>query len=301
LCVKGNSMLYDLCERHDIGNRRTGKMIVAFDHNEEDYLRELYEHAKDCGVPGISMISKNEIKKLEPDLNAVSAIYSSRTGIIDSHRLMSFLFQSSRENDCMAIFKSEVTGIEKKENGYILTINNDYQFHSDIVINCAGLYSDMIARMVGVDIDAMKYRIYPCKGEYYSINKKIGIRHLIYPVPNKNIVGLGVHLTIGLDGSYKLGPNSYYIDTIDYSIDDRFHGEFYESAKRILPDINYDDISPQMAGIRPKIQGPHDGVKDFVIRHEDTIGYKNFINCIGIESPGLTSSLAIAEYIEQLL
>ncbi|MCP4130492.1 MAG: NAD(P)/FAD-dependent oxidoreductase [bacterium] len=301
LCIEGNPLLYELCSQHNIPHRKTGKLIVAATDDEEKELINIYNHATSCGAPDLSMITKEEVQKKEPLINARAAISSGSTGIVDSHALMSYFEKNAKDNNCMIAYDNSVTAIDKVKGGFILTVNNDYKIFSRVVINSAGLYSDKIAKMTGIDIEAQGYKLYPCKGEYYCHTQKLDINTLIYPIPVKRNIGLGVHITIDMDNRIKFGPNTYYVNEIDYKIDDSRHEEFFNAAKKLLPFIEYDDIAPDMAGIRPKLQGPDDDPRDFVIKHENDIDLTGLINLVGIESPGLTSSIAIAEYVSNLV
>jgi L-2-hydroxyglutarate oxidase LhgO len=153
--------------------------------------------------------------------------------------------------------------------------------------------------MAGIDIDAAGYRLHYCKGEYFNVigGKAKKIHHLIYPVPLPRLTGVGIHATLDMDGRMLLGPSAEYVDSIDYAVDDRNKRMFYDGVKLFLPFIEYDDLAPEMAGVRPKLQGPQDDIRDFAIREESDRGLPGLINLIGIESPGLTASPAIARYV----
>jgi len=301
LCIRGNRLLYDYCEKHKINHRKTTKLIVSTNEEEEKQLEKIIKNANRCGVDGLSIISKDDVKKLEPEVNATAAILSATTGILDAHGLMDALENEAKTSGCMFSYLSEVTGIEMVKNGYIIEVNNEYDFLSRIVINCAGLECATIADMAGFDIKKCGYTIYPCKGEYYYLKRKTNVKRLIYPVPMKDHTGLGTHITLDLSNRVKFGPNAYYVDSIDYHIDDTYHREFFDAGRKLLPFIEYDDIVPDMTGIRPKIQGENDPVKDFIIKDEAEACYPGFINLIGIESPGLTSCLAIGEYVNKIV
>jgi L-2-hydroxyglutarate oxidase LhgO len=170
-----------------------------------------------------------------------------------------------------------------------------------VVINSAGLEADRIAWMAGIDVDAEGYRIYPCKGEYFSVSSrhqgKVG--RLIYPVPSP--IHLGAHAVLGLDDSLKIGPNAVYVDEISYQVDAARQEEFYSKAHKFLPFLEPDDLAPDMAGIRPKLYRQGEPFRDFVVQEEGDRGLSGLVNLVGIESPGLTSCLAIAELVDRLL
>ena len=214
---------------------------------------------------------------------------------------------NSVNNGCQIVYGSEVTGIEQIGNGYKISLldadKRDYSFTSKIVINSAGLTSDKVSEMVGINDEKLK--ILFCKGEYFRINppKNRLINRLVYPVPHHNMEGIGIHVTVDMAGGVKLGPDVKYLDSniYDYKLNASKQEAFYKSAKKFLPFLEFDDISPEMAGIRPKIQKPGDPLQDFYIMEESRRGFPGFINLIGMESPGLTSSIAIARYVERLV
>lgn len=300
LCLEGNRMLYGICEAAGIGHRKTGKLVVAADRDEEGRLQDLFRHARSCGVDGLEMIPEAALRKLEPSIAGISAMLSPRTGIISSHELMFFYYREAKK-DCHILFNSAVTAVEPQPAGFEVEVNREYRFKTRILINAAGLGSDTIAAMAGIDIDSAGYRLHPCKGEYYSLNRKFPVERLVYPVPGHGAAGLGVHITIDLAGRLRLGPSAYYVDTINYGIDDTHRNAFYESARRLLPALLPEDIAPDTTGIRPKLQGPGDPVRDFVIREESDRGLPGLINLIGIESPGLTASPAIAHHVRGIV
>jgi len=305
-CVEGNGLLREICQRHGIGFRQNGKLIVAVNNNEVDQLELLLEQGKRNGARDLVMISKKKLDDMEPNVNAVAALYSPSSGSIDSHTLMRYLLNSAIENGAEIAYRSRVIGIEKSNHGYSLIIEDDSgvsTVEAEAVINSAGLHSDRVAKLAGIDIDGVGYRLHYCKGEYFSVGngKNKLVTRLIYPVPEHDIGGLGTHVTLDVEGRMKLGPNARYVDTIDYKVDETQQETFYRSAKKFLPFINFEDLEPEMAGIRPKLQGPGEDFRDFVIRHEEGKNLPGFINLIGIESPGLTSAPSIAKYVARML
>jgi L-2-hydroxyglutarate oxidase LhgO len=195
-----------------------------------------------------------------------------------------------------------VTGLSRTGDCYVVRVldadGQEMELAADIVINAAGLTADRICAMAGVAVEASGYRIHPCKGEYFSVsNRHRGkMTHLVYPAPTP--ISLGVHAVLKLDKSLKLGPNAFYVDaTDDYDVDPSHQEEFFNAGRTYLPFLERDDLSPDMAGIRPKLQATGDSFRDFVIREEADKGLPRFINLVGIESPGLTASCAIAELV----
>jgi L-2-hydroxyglutarate oxidase LhgO len=297
LCVEGKHLLYDFCEKNGIPCKRLGKIIAAVDESEVIQLQELEQKAKANGVEDLSWLNERQVKELEPAVKAVSALYSPSTGIIDSHALMKRLEQKTKDNSAVISYGSEVTGIRKKGTGYVIDINGEEALETEILINSAGLYSDKIAALAGIDVEKNHYKLHYCKGEYFSYGKPSFLKHLVYPVPEVDVKSLGIHSVIDLAGGLKFGPSAEYVDVIDYNVNPANKSKFAAAVKNLFPQVEEDDLAPDQAGIRPKLQGPGEGFRDFVIKEETEKGYFGLINLLGIESPGLTACLAIAKYV----
>jgi L-2-hydroxyglutarate oxidase LhgO len=307
LCVEGKWMIYDYCKKYDIPYNNCGKLIVATSEEEISVIEGIRLTALKNGVDDLSFLEREQISELEPNIFALKALFSPSTGIVDSHSLMKQYETNSYNNGCQIVYGSEVTGISQIENGYKINLfdadKNNYSFTTRIIINSAGLTSDKVSEMVGISDDSLK--IHFCKGEYFRINppKNRLINRLIYPVPHQKMEGIGIHVTIDISGGVKLGPDVKYLESniYDYKVTPSKQEAFYKSAKKFLPFLEFDDIAPEMAGIRPKIQKPGEPLRDFYIMEETIRGYPGFINLIGMESPGLTSSIAIAKYVNGLI
>lgn len=306
LCVEGKKLLYDYCQENEILHKKIGKLVVSTNEMENQQLFSILKQARDNKVEDAKLLTTEEIKQLEPNIIATSAIYFPSTGIIDSFGLMKQLETDAINNGTQIIYKGEVTGIKKNDNGYRITIRDSsgtYSFTTSIVINAAGLNSDKISEMVGIYDES--YKLHYWKGEYFSVGngKNKYIQHLIYPVPLSQNVSLGVHATLDISNRLKLGPNATYLPNknIDYKVDTKNLESFYVASKKFLPFIELNDLHADQAGIRPKLQKPGDAVRDFIIRNEKDKGFNNFINLIGIESPGLTSCLAIAKKVMKII
>jgi len=306
LCVEGKQLLYEYCKKYDVPFKNCGKLIVATSVEEIEVIKGIRQTAIKNGVDDLLILGKEKIAELEPNIFALEAIFSPSTGIIDSHSLMKQYETNAVNNGCQIVYGSEVTGISKLKKGYKITLldadKKNYSFTTNIVINSAGLTSDLVSGMVGISDEKLK--ILFCKGEYFRINppKNHLISRLVYPVPHQNMEGIGIHVTIDMAGGVKLGPDVKYLESniYDYKLTSSKQEAFFRSARKFLPFLEFDDISPEMAGIRPKIQKPGEPLRDFYIMEESRRGYPGFINLIGMESPGLTSSLAIAEYVNVL-
>ncbi|MBF0608896.1 MAG: NAD(P)/FAD-dependent oxidoreductase [Candidatus Magnetobacterium sp. LHC-1] len=300
LCVEGADLLYRYCRQHSIAHRRIGKLIVATDESEISPLEELYRRGRDNGVSDLTILDADEVARMEANVNAVRALFSPNTGIIDSHGLMKRLWTVAQGQGVTFSFNEEVVSIQRQTDGYVVGIRSEgYRFLSGVVINAAGLCSDQIADMVGIAVDPAEYRLHYCKGSYFSYARRSPVERLIYPVPEKNLKGLGVHATLDMAGRLRFGPDTEYVDDIDYTVDASKKYRFYEGACKIIRGIDKDALVADMAGVRPKIKG--EGVKDFLIHHETNRGLEGFINLVGIESPGLTACLAIASRVRKFL
>lgn len=297
LCVDGARLLYAHCEKHSIPYSKTGKLIVATDEPEFEELEKCFRQGEENGVNGLKIMEKKDVNKIEPQVNVYAALHSPETGIIDSHSLMQHLYNESESAGVIFSFGSEVNMIDHVGNGYEIGIkNDDYRFLSSVVINAAGLASDCMAELAGMDIDGSGYRLRYCKGSYFSYAKTSPVRRLVYPIPHRDLAGLGVHATLDLGGRLRFGPDTEYVDSPDYIVDKDKKEVFYEGASKIINGLDKDAFYPDMAGIRPKIKG--EGIRDFIIRHETARGLHGFINLIGIESPGLTAALSIAKTVK---
>ncbi len=302
LCREGNRLLYEACEKRGIPHRRVGKLIVATNEAEVALLHQRKAMAEANDVTDLRFLSRKEIAAMEPDIRVREALYSPSTGIIDSHALMRFFFINAESNGVTMAFRTEVTAARPASRGYEIESNRgEYRFSTGAVINSAGLQSDRIAAMAGIDVDKAAYRLKYCKGSYFTASPAPVLRHLVYPVPTPNHEGLGIHATIDLAGRVRFGPDVEYVSELDYRVDEKRRADFAAATQTYLPLIRQEALEPDMCGIRPKLQGPGEAVRDFVIQEEGAAGLPGWINLIGIESPGLTSCLAIADRVKALV
>ncbi|HBQ84722.1 MAG TPA: NAD(P)/FAD-dependent oxidoreductase [Bacteroidales bacterium] len=307
LCVAGKVLLYEYCEKYDIPFKRCGKLIVATSEEEIPVIEGVRETALRNGVDDLIVIDRDEIAEMEPAIFALKALYSPSTGIIDSHSLMKQYETNILNNGGQIVYGSEVIAIRRIDKGYEITLNDAdgmiYNFSSAIVINSAGLESDIVAGMAGIKDKSLKIMF--CKGEYFRINppKNRLLNKLIYPVPHPKLEHIGVHVTVDIAGGVKLGPDVKYLESnvYDYRLTPSKQEAFFLAAKKFLPFLEFDDIAPEMAGIRPKLQKPGEQIRDYYIMEESGRGYPGFINLIGMESPALTSSIAIAGYVYNMV
>jgi len=307
-CVEGRRLLYDFCTNYNVPFKKTGKIIIALNSKEIPSLESLLALGIDNGVEGLRLIEKKDIKNLEPEVEGVLALYSPETGIVDTHRFMSVLAGLAKEQGAVFAYNCEFLKAEKTCDGFKVSVRNEGEnidLEARVVINAAGLDADIVARNSGFDLNKNNYNLHYCKGQYFRLNgaKAKMLKMLVYPVPQPASGGLGIHVTVDIAGGVRLGPDDEYLSSRvqDYSVNPLSRSKFYESAHSFLPFIKEDDLASDTAGIRPKLQGPGEGFRDFVISEESEKGFPGFINLIGIESPGLTASLAIAERVSKLV
>ena len=300
-CVQGNKDLYTFLKRHDIAHKRCGKLVVAEKPDQKSFLEILLQNGLTNGVKGLEILSSSRVQRMEPLFKASAALWVPSTGILDSHRVMKTLALLAEKNGAVISYNSKVESIRQETDGYLLSFRNtDYRISAPIVVNSAGLWSDRVCAMTGMDPAAFRYTLHWNKGDYYRTSRYRNIERLIYPLPDAEKGYLGIHTLTNLNGELCFGPNIYHVDRIDYKVDDTYHREFFDSIRSYL-DIDYADIWPDKSGIRSALQGVGEPERDFVISNEKEKGYPGFINLIGINSPGLTCCLPIADYVASLL
>jgi L-2-hydroxyglutarate oxidase LhgO len=305
LCLRGNPLLYELCAREGIACRRTGKIVAATAQSELDILESLRLQAQDNGVRGVRLLSGSEVAALEPQVRAAGGLYSPASGIVDSHGLMAWLESSAGSRGAVFAYGCDVEAVARAGGGYRLQIRDTdgqpLELQAETVVNCAGLGAERIAGLAGIDLEAAGYQVHLCKGEYFALSSRFRgtFRHLVYPVPHP--LNLGAHVVLCLDERLRIGPNAFFVDAVEYSVDPGHRDAFYGEAHKLLPGLALEDLTPDMAGIRPKLYRDGESFRDFVIREESDRGLPGLIDLIGIESPGLTSCLAIAEQVEGLV
>ena len=288
--------MYDFAKQYGINYKNCGKIIVVSDPGEIDKLEELLQNGKQNGVEGLELISSSEVSQRESIIRAAGGLAVPSTGIIDSHAFMHKMEYLITSGESTIVYNTEITRISREDDYYQLSFKDmDYGVKSPIVINSAGLWCDKVSAMVGID----NYKLHICKGEYYTTSMyRNKLNSLIYPLPTE--ISLGTHIVLRLDGSIGFGPNAYYVDEIDYRMDDYNKKTFLKHINKYL-DLPEEALSQDFAGIRPKTQAPGEPTQDFIINNEKEKGCPNFINLIGIESPGLTSAMAIAEYVKEII
>jgi len=305
LCVRGKHLLYELCGRQGVPHRRITKLVVATAPAETVDLERLLGLGRANGAE-LTMLTADACRRLEPAVAAVAGLISPTTGIVSAHGLMDALLHEARRHGAILQPRAEVVAIERRDHDYRLEIRTPEgveSLTSERVVNAAGLESDTVAALAGIDVAEAGYRLYWWKGSYFAVSgpKARLLSRLVYPVPAH--VSLGVHAVLGLDGRVRFGPDADHLPLRghDYAVDEAKRGEFGEAVRRIVPAILDEDLTPDIAGIRAKLQGPGEGFRDFVIAEEAARGRPGFLSLVGIDSPGLTSALAIAEEADRLL
>ncbi len=298
LCLEGNKGFEKICKELDIPFKNTGKVLVAFDQSDMEELKRIVERGKLNGCEELRLVGQDEIRKIAPGIGGIGGMVSPRTSIFDPFEYCIAHAENAMDNGVEFSFESEVIAIKKEDNIFKVSTPKGV-FSARFIVNSAGLYCDKISAMLGVD----KYHIYPCRGEYFLLDKvaKDLLDIPAYPVPRAGIGGLGVHLTPTIDGNIIIGPSAEYIDEVDdYESTSQIMDKLFSEAKALLPAIERKYIIGNFCGIRPKQTPPKEGgFRDFVIKEEEAC--PGLINLIGIESPGFTASAPIARMVRDIL
>ena len=300
-CVAGRSLLYAFCAQHDVPHRRCGKLIVAHDREQITGLESLKASAARCGVEDLELLDADDAARLEPDLHCAAALHSPSTGIIDTHSYMQALLGVAEANGAALVCRTEATRILRTSEGWSIAIagSDEPVVSARWVVNSAGLGAVPLARRIGGFPAGHIPEIRFAKGCYFGYARRTPFQHLIYPLPEPG--GLGTHLTLDLGGRSRFGPDVEWIDTVDYSVDPARRGRFAQAVRRFWPDVEVDLLQPDYAGIRPKLSGPGEAAADFMISGPPEHGVPGIVNLFGIESPGITASLPIADHVRDLM
>ena len=299
-CVQGRSMLYEYCAQRGIAHRRCGKLVVATSEQQEPQLEQIAQLAARNGVHDLRRLDAVAARALEPQLHCVAALLSPSSGIVDSHALMLSLQGDLERAGGMLAFASGVQQVRCRPADFELQTTDGTRVACNRLVNAAGLFAPGLAtRFAGLD-QALVPRPYFAKGNYFTLAGRAPFERLVYPVPE--VAGLGVHLTLDLAGQAKFGPDVQWVESADDLTVDASRGDgFYAEIRKYWPGLPSGALSPGYAGIRPKIQSPSEPARDFMVQGPADHGLEGLVNLFGIESPGLTSSLAIAEHVANLL
>ena len=310
LCVEGNPLLYAWAAAHGVRVRRMGKLVLALAEPEIPALRELAEAARANGVPDLRMLRRGELQTMEPAIQGAAALYSGSSGVIDQMELMRSYVAAALSNGAHFAFKHNLTGLERRPSWFEVRVEgpdaDGFTLTAASVVNAAGLAADSIGRSLGYDPDGgpgnPPFRQTLNRGCYYDVvnrEKAARITHLIYPLPHSDRSGLGIHVTVDVNGDVHLGPDSEWLEEgarLDFRMNDDRRLAFLEAARRYWSALEFEDLAPGQVGYRPKLSGPGGPPADFLIWSD-----RGYVHLGGIESPGMTASLAIARRVCEII
>jgi L-2-hydroxyglutarate oxidase LhgO len=301
LCVEGKHKLYAYCAERGVPHQRIGKLVVATGESEIPAVRSYVVKAQANGVTDLQWLSENQLRELEPEVRCVAGFLSPSTGVIDSHALMLALQGDAENHGANVVFHSPVESGEARTEGIVLDVGGaePLTLLCSTVVNCAGLFAQDVARAIRELPPESVPPQHFAKAHYYTLSGRSPFHRLVYPVATSAF--LGVHVTLDLGGQARFGPDVCWIDGVDYSFDHSREPLFYEAIRRYYPGLKDGTLQPGYTGIRPKISGPTEPAADFMIQGPKEHGVPGLVNLYGIESPGLTASMAIGEYVCTML
>ncbi|MEZ2743747.1 NAD(P)/FAD-dependent oxidoreductase [Halopseudomonas bauzanensis] len=299
LCRQGQALLYRWCAEHQVPHQRIGKLLVASSADELPALEKLRGNAATNGVE-LEPLNAQQLRTLEPELQAVAGLHSPTTGIVDSHALMQSFETVLRQHGGQLCLHTRVEHV-RRERSLLrvsgISAGEDFSASCRYLINAGGLFAQQLAGQVeGYAADSIP-PLYPCLGRYYSYAGRSPFRHLIYPMPEPGTAGLGIHATLDLQGQLRFGPDVHYTAALDYRVDGSLADAFARAIRRYWPGCRSERLQPGYTGVRAKLSGPDVAAADFLIHGPETHGVPGLISLFGIESPGLTASLALAEEV----
>ncbi|MDM8348298.1 NAD(P)/FAD-dependent oxidoreductase [Pseudomonas sp. sp1636] len=298
LCREGRERLYAWCSQHRVAHRRIGKLLVAVSASERGRLEALAANAQACAVHDLEYIAPARLAALEPAVRGVAALLSPSTGIIDSHAYLQSLLAAAENQGAQLVLQTRVDRLEPGPDGWIVSGTSSgeaFQLRAQRVINAGGLFAQRLATHTQGLHDVPPLHL--CRGRYFGYSGRAPFQHLIYPLPEANTSGLGIHATLDLGGQLRFGPDTEYLEHIDYRVDEQLREPFAKAIRRYFPGLDSTRLTPGYSGIRAKLAGPGEPAADFLIQTASDHGLPGLVNLFGIESPGLTASLAIAERV----
>ena len=300
LCVAGRTMLYDFCAARGVPHRRCGKLIVAAEESQVAQLEAIGQRAAACSVEDLVPLAAAEAARLEPDVTCAAALLSPSTGIIDSHAYMLALLGEAEAHGALLVCNTEVAAVRPNASGWSIWIAGEAEpaASARTIVNSAGLGASVLAARIEGFPEEHRPVTRFAKGCYFSYGGGTNFRHLVYPLPEPG--GLGTHLTLDLAGRARFGPDVEWVEELDYSVDPGRRAGFAAAIRRYWPGVDADRLQPDYAGIRPKLSKPGEAAADFCISGPAAHGVAGIVNLFGIESPGLTASLAIADEVRDL-
>lgn len=306
LCVEGRRALYGWCQERRVAHRKLGKLVVATEEREVRTLEGLFEQGRLNGAGDLEWLDGGEVVRREPAVRALFGLYSPETGIVDAHGFCLSLLAEAEAHGALFLPHHELISLMRPSTDWSLEIRSDrgdrQRLESSAVVLAAGLETERLAILAGLDPDQHGFRQFPCKGDYFALQPGTSLRlsQLVYPVPAQ--AGLGIHATLDLNGAIRFGPDAEYIDgTEDWTVSPGKTDLFARAVQRYLPSLRPEWIHPDYAGIRPKLAGPGQGFRDFLIAEQSAANCPGLVLCAGIESPGLTAALAIGRRVVDLL
>jgi L-2-hydroxyglutarate oxidase LhgO len=305
LCVAGREALYARCARLGIPHRRLGKLVVASDAREVAALTALHARGLANGAGALRLLEARELTACEPAVRGLAALYSPESGIVDARALCLSYAAEAEAHGALLVAGQEVIAIDARAGRHHVTARaadgTRASLRSLALVNAAGLAADAVARLAGLDPEARGYRLHPCKGDYFALAPGAPLRlaRLVYPLPGG--AGLGIHATLDLAGGLRFGPDAEYVDAPRYEVSPEKAERFASALQRWLPALRAEWLAPAFAGVRPRLAGPGEPFRDFIVQEESAAGRPGLVSLVGIESPGLTAAGAIAERVVELL
>lgn len=302
LCIEGKQRLYQFCSGFDVPHQAVGKLIIAPESGQAQ-LMQLLHKGRQLGIP-LQLLDQQQLLETEPQVRGFAALHSPTTGIIDSHIYMERLAQQAEQQGALLLRHSQVISASERDYGWQIRVASQddiTDIHCAALINAAGLQAQALAESLAIDRTAIP-PLHLCRGHYFSYSGKNPFRHLIYPLPEKNLAGLGIHATLDLGGQLRFGPDTEYLpagSAADYRVDPALAPAFASAIQRYFPGLNAQQLQPDYAGIRPKLHTKHETAADFVIHRPSN--RPPAVHLFGIESPGLTASLAIGTFVTEML